>query len=35
MRERALICGGTVRVEAASPRGTVVVVQVPLREVAG
>lgn len=32
MRERALHCGGTVRVEAASPRGTVVAVQVPLRE---
>lgn len=32
MRERALHCGGTVRFEAASPRGTVVAVRVPLRE---
>jgi PAS domain S-box-containing protein len=30
MRERALHCGGTVSIEAASPRGTVVVAQVPL-----
>jgi PAS domain S-box-containing protein len=30
MRERALHCRGTVRIEAASPHGTVVVVQVPL-----
>ena len=33
MRERALHCGGTVRFEAAAPRGTVVVVEVPLHEV--
>jgi PAS domain S-box-containing protein len=35
MRERALHCGGTVRFETAAPRGTVVVVQVPLGEAAG
>jgi PAS domain S-box-containing protein len=35
MRERALHCGGTVRIEAAAPRGTLVVVQVPLKAEAG
>jgi two-component system, NarL family, sensor histidine kinase UhpB len=35
MRERALQCAGSVEIEAASPRGTVVVVQVPLRGAAG
>ena len=33
MRERALHCGGTVRFEAAAPRGTVVPVEVRLHEV--
>jgi len=33
MRERALSCGGSLRIEAASPRGTVVVAEVPLAEV--
>ena len=33
MRERAPHFGGTVRFEAAAPRGTVVVVEVPLHEV--
>ena len=32
MRERARHCGGTVRIAAAAPRGTLVRVQVPLRE---
>jgi PAS domain S-box-containing protein len=30
MRERALHCGGTVRLEAASPHGTVVIAELPL-----
>lgn len=33
MRERARHCGGAVRIEAASPCGTLLVVQVPLPEV--
>ena len=33
MRERAMHCGGVVRLEIASPRGTLVVAEVPLREV--
>ena len=35
MQERALQCRGSVRLESASPRGTLVVVEVPLREAAG
>ena len=35
MREPALHCRGSVRFESASPRGTVVVVVVPLLEVTG
>jgi len=33
MRERALSCGGILRIEKASPRGTSVVAQVPLAQV--
>ncbi len=33
MRERAIGCGGTLRIESAAPRGTVVVAEVPLAEV--
>ncbi len=35
MRERALQCAGSVEINAASPHGTVVVVQVPLRGAGG
>jgi signal transduction histidine kinase len=34
MRERALHCGGTVRLEAAAPHGTVVIAELPLADTA-